>query len=74
MPHWIVTSYRFIADNATRWLGFLSGTIAAVASVGGIIPEAHMKYYMGTIAVLTFWRGHFTAKKFEAVKNAGASP
>lgn len=45
------------ADHGTKILGFIAGTISAVASVGGLIPDAHLKYYMGAIAVLTFWRG-----------------
>jgi hypothetical protein len=49
-------------SHGTRILGFISGTIAAVAGVGGLIPEAHLKYYMGVIAVMTFWRGHLNAK------------
>lgn len=47
----------FYKDHGTKLLGFLSGTIAAIASVSGLIPEAHLKYYMGAIAVMTFWRG-----------------
>lgn len=43
--------------HGTKIIAFISGTIAAVAGVTGIIPEAHLKYYMGVIAVLTFWRG-----------------
>jgi hypothetical protein len=43
--------------HGTKILGFVSGTIAAVAGVGGLIPEAHLKYYMGAISVMTFWRG-----------------
>jgi hypothetical protein len=35
----------------------VSGSIAAVAGVGGVIPESHLKYYMAAIALLTFWRG-----------------
>jgi hypothetical protein len=49
-------------SHGTRILGFISGTIAAVAGVGGLIPEAHLKYYMGVIAVMTFWRGHINSK------------
>jgi hypothetical protein len=44
-------------NHGTKILSFISGTIAAVAGVSGIIPEAHLKYYMGAIAVMTFWRG-----------------
>lgn len=44
-------------SHGTKILSFVSGTIAAVAGVTGLIPEAHLKYYMGAIAVMTFWRG-----------------
>lgn len=49
-------------DHGTKILGFLSGTIAAIAGVGGLIPDAHLKYYMGAIAVMTFWRGFINSK------------
>ena len=44
-------------DHGTKILGLISGTLAAIAGVGGLIPDAHLKYYMGAIAVMTFWRG-----------------
>lgn len=47
----------FIRAHGTKVIGFLQGTIAAVAGVTGIIPEGHLKYYMAAIALLTFWRG-----------------
>lgn len=48
---------NFWKNHGTKVLGFLTGTISAVAGVTGIIPESHLKYYMAAIAVLTFWRG-----------------
>lgn len=59
---YLLTIYTFINAHGTKVLGFLSGTIAAVAGVGGLIPEAHLKYYMGAIAVMTFWRGFINSK------------
>lgn len=47
----------FLKNHGTKVIGFITGTISAVASVSGLIPESHLKYYMGAIAVLTFWRG-----------------
>ncbi len=47
----------FWVNHGTKVLGFASGTLSAVAGVGGIIPDHHLKYYMAVIAVLTFWRG-----------------
>jgi len=49
-------------NHGTKILGFISGTIAAVAGVTGLIPEHHLKYYMGAIAVMTFWRGFINSK------------
>lgn len=50
------------AEHGTKILGLVSGTIAAVASVSDLIPAAHMKYYMGVIAVMTFWRGYINSE------------
>jgi hypothetical protein len=50
-------------NHGTKILGFASGTIAAIAGVGGLIPDAHLKYYMGAIAVLTFWRGFINSSQ-----------
>jgi len=54
---------KFIDDHGTKVIGFVTGTISAVAGVTGIIPEAHLKYYMAGIAVLTFWRGFINSNK-----------
>jgi hypothetical protein len=51
----------FWRNHGTKVIAFATGTIAAVAGVTGIIPEAHLKYYMAAIAVLTFWRGFFNS-------------
>jgi hypothetical protein len=48
---------RFWRSHGTKILGFLQGTIAAVAGISGLIPEAHLKYYLAASALLTFWRG-----------------
>ena len=49
--------WRFIDSHGTKVIGFVTGTISAIASVSGLIPEFQLKYYMAVIAVLTFWRG-----------------
>jgi hypothetical protein len=49
--------YSLWLNHGTKVLGFISGTLSAIAGVGGIIPDAHLKYYMAVIAVTTFWRG-----------------
>jgi hypothetical protein len=43
--------------HGTKILGFIGGSISAIAAIDGIIPPAHLKYYMATIALTTFWRG-----------------
>ena len=52
----------FWKNHGTKLIGFLQGTIAAIAGVTGLIPEAHLKYYMGAIAVMTFWRGFINTR------------
>lgn len=47
---------EFWKKNGTKVIGFLTGTLAAVAQAG-VIPDKHLKYYMAVIGVLTFWRG-----------------
>lgn len=58
----LTTIYGWWVSHGTRIIAFITGTIAAVAGVSGIIPEAHLKYYMAAIAVLTFWRGQVNSK------------
>jgi len=62
MTDYLLAVRSFIDDHGTKILGFVSGTIAAIAGVGGLIPEAHLKYYMGAIAVMTFWRGFINSR------------
>ena len=59
-----ITAKQFIHSHGTKVIGYVTGTISAVAGVSGIIPESHLKYYMAAIAVLTVWRGFInTANK-----------
>ena len=48
---------NFFKAHGTKVLGFAQGTIAAVSGVTGVIPEAHLKYWLAAMALLTFWRG-----------------
>jgi hypothetical protein len=66
---WLV---EFLRAHGTKVLGFLQGTIAAVAGVTGIIPESHLKYYMAAIALLTFWRGFINTELQKRDQDAGA--
>lgn len=49
-------------NHGTKILGFAQGTIAAVSGVTGIIPAAHLKYWLAASALLTFWRGFVNSK------------
>lgn len=55
--------HKWIAGHATKLLGFAQGTIAALAAVDGIIPAQHLKYWMASLGVLTFWRGWFNSTR-----------
>ncbi len=54
--------YAFWLSHGTRILGFAQGTSAAIGGVTGIIPDAHLKYWLAASAVLTFWRGHVNSR------------
>ena len=45
-------------DHGTKILGITQGTIAALAGIGGLIPDTHLKYWLAASAVLTVWRGY----------------
>lgn len=47
----------FLQNNGTKLLGLAQGTIATLAGIAGIIPDAQLKYWLAASAVLTFWRG-----------------
>jgi len=48
---------QFWKGHGTKILGFTSGSLSVVAGVSEVIPDAHLKYYMATIGLMTFWRG-----------------
>lgn len=56
----ILSAWR---DHGTKAIGFAQGTVAALCAVAGIIPEAHLKYWLAASAVLTFWRGFFNTQQ-----------
>lgn len=62
----------FLRNHGTKVLGFLQGTIAAIAGVTGVIPDEHLKYYMALIALLTFWRGFVNSELQRQPPDAGA--
>lgn len=57
---WVYAQWK---SNGTKAIGLAQGTVSAVAGVTGIIPEAHLKYYLGASAVLTFWRGFLNSNQ-----------
>jgi hypothetical protein len=48
--------FVWLEGHTTRMLGLASGTLATLAAAD-VIPGKDLKYYMGAIAVLTYWRG-----------------
>jgi hypothetical protein len=53
--------FAWLEARTTRILGVASGTLATLAGCS-VIPDADMKYCMGAIAVLTYWRGSAITK------------
>lgn len=60
----------FLKNHGTKVLAFAQGTIAALAGVAGLIPDAHLKYWMALLALLTFWRG-FVNSELQQKPDAG---
>lgn len=58
--------HKLVSSHATKLLGMAQGTIAAVAAVDGLIPAGHLKYWMGALGVLTFWRGYFNSQQSQS--------
>jgi hypothetical protein len=55
--------WLFWKNHGTKAIGFAQGTIAAVAGISDLIPPHHLKYYLASSAVLTFWRGWFNSNQ-----------
>jgi hypothetical protein len=55
--------WTFFQNHGTKVLGFAQGSIAAIAAVDGIIPAPHLKYWMASLGLLTFWRGFVNSSK-----------
>lgn len=49
-------------NHGTKILGLVGGSISAIAAIDGIIPANHLKYYMATISLTTFWRGFINSR------------
>lgn len=55
----------FLKAHGTKVIGAVQGTIAALCGVTGVIPDAHLKYWLAASAVLTFWRGFVNSAQQE---------
>lgn len=55
----VVGTYNVWRYHGTKVLGFVQGTVACLCGVAGLIPDSHLKYWLGASAMLTFWRGFF---------------
>jgi hypothetical protein len=42
----------FVDEYGGDLLGIVQGTVAAIAGIGGLIPESHVKYWMAAAAIL----------------------
>lgn len=58
------------AGRVTKLLGLLQGTVATLTAAS-VIPESHLKYWMAALAVLTYWRGQFTAAQAVTLTEEG---
>lgn len=56
---------KILGSHGTRILGIAQGTVALVASTTGIIPDAHLKYWLLASAILTYWRGQATSNAYD---------
>ena len=52
-----MTFWDFIEKHGTKVLAVGQGSVAALCGIAGLIPEAHMKYWLAASALLTLWRG-----------------
>lgn len=55
--------WKLWVNHGTKAIGFVQGTISAIAGVTDLIPAGHLKYYLGASALLTFWRGFFNSNQ-----------
>lgn len=65
--------WDFIRNYGTRLLGVLQGTVAVLCGMTGLIPDAHMKYWLAASAVLTYWRGQTNSAAISAANSIVAS-
>jgi hypothetical protein len=63
--------YGWWLSHGTRLIGIAQGTIAAIAGVSGVIPDGHLKYWLGASAVLTFWRGQTNSRTVDDGSQSG---
>lgn len=56
---------RLWKRSGTKILGLAQGTVATLAGIAGLIPDAHLKYWLAASALLTFWRGFGNSAQIE---------
>jgi hypothetical protein len=61
--------FDWVHRYGTRALAVAAGTITTLCGTG-IVPAAHMKYYMAALALLTYWRGQSTSNAYNAATAA----
>jgi hypothetical protein len=57
--------WGFLVNHGTKVIGFVQGTVAAIATSSDLIPEKYLKFVLAAGAVLTFWRGFFNSSQQE---------
>ena len=74
MTFWdaLAKAYEYVSDRITRILGLAGGTISVLAA-SNVIPPDELKYWMASIAVITFWRGQATGKVYQQAKTIVAN-
>jgi len=68
--------FTWFEGRTTRIIAIVTGTLVTLTGTD-IIPNAHLKYYMAAIAVLTYWRGSSTSKTYasaQAIVKQNATP
>lgn len=62
-----MTFWQFLQNHGTKLLGIAQGTVALIA-VSGLIPPAHLSYWLLASAILTYWRGQYNSNQMENPK------
>lgn len=63
-----MTFWQFLQNHGTKLLGIAQGTVALIAATSGIVPPAHLPYWLLASAILTYWRGQYNSNQMENPK------